>query len=128
MFYIFILIHLSYSYSHYSSQQCGVSTLNSDSNNMIKKLHFFVFLFTCVSSTLLADIPNPGFEDWTDMTTYMTPNGWATTNGISGSFFAATRDTDHYPADAGSYSVRLENNPAGLVDYSGLGIVMPDTL
>lgn len=60
-----------------------------------------------------AQIPNSGFEDWTDVGNYQEPNGWATMNGLSGtSFNSCSRSTDHYPSNIGQYSIRLENNIA----------------
>lgn len=76
-----------------------------------------------------AQIPNSGFETWNSFGNYMEPVGWATTNPASaGSFYAVTRSTDHYPATVGDFSVRIENNIALLGDYSGMGIIMPETL
>jgi hypothetical protein len=43
----------------------------------------------------------------------MEPVGWASTNPYSASsYYATTRDTSHYPASIGSYSVRMQNNPS----------------
>ena len=64
-----------------------------------------------VATTASAQIPNHGFEDWQTVGSYEVPAGWATMNGMSGtSFNSCTRSTDHFPANVGQYSVRLENN------------------
>ena len=84
-----------------------------------------VLLSTLVSSEILGQIPNNGFENWTTVGSYMDPNGWATPNSLStGSFYAVTRAADPYPTSVGNYSVRIENNTSLLANFSGLGIVM----
>lgn len=68
-----------------------------------------------------AQIPNKGFENWTTTGAYSEPDGWATTNPLSsGPFYAATQNSDHYPANVGSYSIRLENNTS-VSGYAGIG-------
>ncbi len=75
-----------------------------------------------------AQIPNSGFEDWDMMPDYNNPIGWATVNGAipGGLFFTCTRSTDHYPANVGSYSMRLETNLQYL--QGGWGIAVTDTI
>jgi len=70
-----------------------------------------------------AQIPNSGFENWTTTGSYENPTGWWTTNVLStGSFYAVTKSTDHYPATVGAYSVRMENNIT-ILDESGMGLL-----
>jgi len=70
-------------------------------------------LIAGTTSKSIAQIPNNGFEDWTDFGNYQDPTYWGSTNSFSaGSFYAITQSTDHYPEAVGSYSVRLENNAA----------------
>ena len=72
-----------------------------------------------LATTAMAQIPNHGFEDWQTVGNYEVPTGWATMNGLSGtSFNSCTKSTDHYPANVGQYSVRLENNTS-LTQFTG---------
>src|ERR1022692_1767733 len=67
-------------------------------------------------------IPNSGFENWTTVGNYDSLNNWGSTNqACSGPFYSCTKSTDHYPNSIGSYSVRLENDTALLLNYCGLG-------
>lgn len=98
----------------------------------MKKLIFTIGLAGIIAfntSAQIDTIPNAGFENWNTTGSYMEPQGWATTNPLSaGGFYAVTRSTDHYPVNVGNYSVRIENDTSLLLDLSGLGIIMPDTL
>lgn len=79
-------------------------------------------LFTTIglmASAAMAQIPNNGFENWQTVGNYEVPTGWATMNGLSGSSFnSCTKSTDHYPANVGQYSARLENNTS-LTQFTG---------
>lgn len=82
---------------------------------------------TAIAGEVSAQIPNSGFEDWTDVGNYQEPNGWATMNGLSGtSFNSCSRSTDHYPSNIGQYSIRLENNIALTQLTGGYGGVVTD--
>jgi len=71
-----------------------------------------------------AQIPNSGFESWTNFGAYEDPIPWGSTNSYStGPFYPVTKSTDHYPAGYGSYSVRMENNTALSPNYSGRGYI-----
>jgi len=84
-------------------------------------------LFLTGLSASQAQIPNAGFEDWTTVGNHENPDGWATMNGLSGtSFNSCTKSTDHYPANVGQYSVRLENNTALAQFTGGYGGVVTD--
>lgn len=80
-----------------------------------------------VSFTTNAQITNSGFENWIIAGGSEDPTGWATVNSSStGSFYAVTKSTDHYPATVGNYSVRMENNTAFPNDVSR-GMIMSGT-
>jgi len=75
--------------------------------------------FTIVLSVLIAmtiktnaQIPNSGFENWTTVGSYENPNGWINCNG-NGNGIPITQSSDHYPANVGTSSVRMENYAAG---------------
>ena len=94
---------------------------NMNSGKIVKEIIVAIVL---IFSFGFSQIPNSGFENWTSVGNYMNPNGWATTNSLStGSFYAVTRDTSHFPPSIGNYSVRIENDISELVNYSGLGLI-----
>ncbi len=91
--------------------------------------------FTSISLLILfafsgfAQITNSGFENWTTTGNYEEPNGWATMNPYSpGSFYSCTKSTDHYPANVGSYSMRLENDISLTQFTGGWGMTITDTM
>jgi len=127
--------------------KCGVSTINTDKNEM-KKYTAFLIILIAMTLRLSAQIPNGGFENWETVPTVYAPytggscenpTGWVSSNSYSaGSFFAITKSTDHYPDSVGSYSIRIENdttlsNNATLLggvpvqSYSGRGFVSTGT-
>lgn len=83
-----------------------------------------ILLFLFVEAHIFGQIPNKGFDRWIDMGTYLNPEGWWTINDsvASGGFHPVTRSTDHFPADVGDYSIRLENNIALLPNWNAMGI------
>lgn len=69
------------------------------------------------SSTLLAQIPNNGFENWTSMGTYNNPNDWGTLNNTTAiaGVYTATKGT---PGSPGTAYLKLTSKTV-----SGLGVV-----
>jgi hypothetical protein len=91
------------------------------------KLLISLFMAAAISAT--AQITNNGFENWSTTGSYEEPDGWATMNPYcSGSFYSCTKSTDHYPANIGSYSIRLENNTSLTQFTGGWGISVTDTM
>ena len=75
--------------------------------------------------TANAQIPNKGFEQWSNMGNYWEPQGYVTPNAFaSGAFYPVTRSTDHYPVSIGSYSIRLESKTSLLPGNDALGITL----
>jgi hypothetical protein len=86
---------------------------------MKKTLIFLLFLICFLASTVLAQIPNPGFENWTAGD----PDGWATSNAFPISLINIVRTTDCY---SGSYALRGDvvdfyGSPVSPVIQSGSG-------
>ncbi len=95
----------------------------------MKKLATILFVFIAFIVKSNAQIPNAGFENWITVGAYQNPTSWGTANPFStGSFYAVTRSTDHYPANVGSFSARIENNISLLTNKSGLGLMMTGIL
>ncbi len=90
---------------------------------MKKKLRMGI-AFGCLyaMTTCFAQIPNNGFENWTNFGNYMDPNSWATPNSSSASgYYPVTRDSDHFPSNVGNYSIRMESKPSALPGIEALG-------
>jgi len=84
-----------------------------------------ILLFAFTAANSFSQIPNNGFENWTNSGNYMNPDFWMTTNSTStSSFYPVTRDASHYPASVGSYSIRMENKPSLLPGTEALGIAI----
>lgn len=96
---------------------------------MKKNLLFTKLLLIITVLSASAQITNSGFENWTTTGNYEEPGGWATMNPYSaGSFYSCTKSTDHYPANVGSYSIRLENNTSLTQFTGGWGMAITDTM
>lgn len=96
---------------------------------MMKKILISLFTFFALTSTLKAQIPNSGFEDWTVVGNALTIDGWWCSNDSidpNSSYFPVTRSSDHYPVTVGNYSIRIECNPA-LPTWTGFGLAWPGT-
>lgn len=94
----------------------------------MKKISFLLSILFAFILNINAQIPNHGFEDWTNFGNYEDPVGWATMNSIStGPFYSCTKSTDHYPATIGNYSVRLENNTSLTQMTGAFGMAVTDT-
>jgi len=98
-----------------------------DEMNM-KSSTIFLSVLLVLSFKLTAQIPNSGFEDWTNFGNYEDPTFWGSTNfSSSGPFYAVTKSDDHWPLSVGSYSVRIENNTSLNPDYSARGYLATGT-
>ncbi len=82
------------------------------------KQNLTLFLFFLQSSIIaFAQIPNAGFEDWTDMGSYNNPDNWSNLNNltaISGTYTCAKGA----PGDPGSSYLKLTSR-----DIAGMGVV-----
>jgi hypothetical protein len=83
-------------------------------------------LLTCiiVCTHLRAQIPNSGFENWTNEGSYLNPIGWWTANDSvnSGNTYPVSRSDDHYPPGVGQCSIQLQNNLALQPSWTAWGI------
>jgi hypothetical protein len=85
-------------------------------------------LFLILAAKSFGQIPNNGFETWTNFGTYEDPTFWGSTNySSSGTFYAITKSNDHFPVNVGSYSVRIENNTSINPNYSARGYLATGT-
>lgn len=89
----------------------------------MKRLFTICTLILLGSSLLKAQIPNNGFESWDSVGAYEEPSGvWQTPNSFcAGPFYPITKSTDHYPANVGNYSVKIESDTS---NPSGMGVIL----
>ena len=76
-------------------------------------LDIMILMFSCEpdsSTPSNAQIPNGGFENWTNNGGHEYPTGWASCNLGGGPDYPVSKSTDHYPINIGNYSVSMVNN------------------
>ncbi len=79
---------------------------------LMKPLIVLLIVLAGLSPKALSQIPNSGFELWSDKGAYMDPAGFATPNSLTtGTRYPVSRSADHFPASVGNYSIKLESNP-----------------
>ncbi len=88
---------------------------------MIRLSPFFAVCFLLFACTMQAQVPNPGFENWT----LTEPDGWVTSNIAVLSVIPVTQSTD---AHAGTYSLKgtvvpmyITGTPVSAVIQAGAG-------
>ncbi|MBI1836487.1 MAG: hypothetical protein HYR91_04405 [Flavobacteriia bacterium] len=96
---------------------------------MKKKIFSFV-IGTLLSTSLFAQIPNNGFENWTSMGSYSNPDGWATLNDVTAasSVYTATKGT---PGNVGASYLKLTSKTVGPTVVNGIavsGTINPTTM
>ena len=90
----------------------------------MKTHSILLVLLIGILCSVSGQIPNKGFEQWSNFGNYEDPTYWGSTNySSSGPFYAITKSTDHYPANVGSYSVRLENDASLNPNYWARGFL-----
>lgn len=69
------------------------------------------------AGTSLAQVPNGGFENWTDMGTYLDPDGWITFNGLTSLAGASPSCEQGSPGAVGNYyaTVTTQNTAFGVI-------------
>ncbi|MBP8034143.1 MAG: T9SS type A sorting domain-containing protein [Bacteroidia bacterium] len=79
-------------------------------------LKSIILLFA--SSTLLAQIPNAGFENWSAVTTYSVPDGWGTLNNT----YSVQTVTRANPGSPGSYYMKITSKTLGGNVIGGIAV------
>ena len=87
----------------------------------MKKYFFTGILVGLMSATSFAQIPNPGFENWTNVSTYSNPDGWATMNNTTtlAGVYTATKGT---PGNPGSAYLKLTSKMVGSAVVNGIAV------
>lgn len=91
---------------------------------------FIYICLLCIPTVLFAQIPNAGFENWTNNGSYDNPNDWQTLNSFTSplSVYTATKGT---PGSPGSSFLKLTSKTVGLSVVNGVaatGSIDPQTL
>ena len=86
----------------------------------MKKVIYFLFL-TFIVNTALAQIPNGGFESWTNMGTYNNPDSWGTMNNTTAAsgIFTATKAT---PGSSGTAYLKLTSQTIAKSVVNGIAV------
>ncbi len=93
------------------------------------KTQFTILFLMVFTAFTIAQIPNAGFENWTSYGNYEDPDGWATMNSFTPSYFnSCSKNTDHYPTNVGNYSIKIENNTSLTQMTGGYGMVITDIM
>ncbi|MDD3739891.1 MAG: T9SS type A sorting domain-containing protein [Bacteroidales bacterium] len=91
----------------------------------MKRVTILLTFLGAFLSEICAQIPNYGFENWTNFGGYEDPNDWATMNSsCTGPFYSVTKSSDHYPEGIGSFALRLENNTSLTQETGGWGVIV----
>ncbi len=79
----------------------------------MKKL-FTLFAASFIGNFAFAQIPNPGFESWTSMGSYSTPDGWDSPDSLTSlaSVFPCTQGA---PGNPGSYYLKLVSKTVPII-------------
>jgi len=85
-------------------------------------MRYLLLLSIFLSSSLYAQIPNPGFESWVAGNWQPDPEGWGTTNGQL--IPAVYQDSDSYEGD---FAMRVDAVNNGLGAYSKAQCTFPTT-
>jgi hypothetical protein len=86
------------------------------------KAKFTITVLIFFGINVFAQIPNSGFENWTNFGPYMDANGWNSANSASTStFYPVTRVSDPFPTNVGLYSYRIQNKPSVLPNWEAYG-------
>lgn len=87
----------------------------------MKKIVLSIIVAFIANSSLLAQIPNNGFENWTTVGSYSNPDGWATLNDMTAmsSVYTATKGT---PGNVGASYLKLTSKTVGASVVNGIAV------
>ena len=87
----------------------------------MKKSILSIVTIVALSSTAIAQIPNAGFETFTNMGTYNVPNGWGTLNNTTAiaSIYTATKGT---PGSPGTSYLKLASKTVSTTVVNGIAV------
>jgi hypothetical protein len=87
----------------------------------MKKIIYFFFALMFAAVISKAQIPNSGFESWTNMGAYYNPDNWATLNNMTtmSGMYTCTQAT---PGNPGSYYMKLTSRTIGPDVVNGIAV------
>jgi hypothetical protein len=87
----------------------------------MKKLFFSIICCALYSGAVMAQIPNPGFENWTTVGSYVNPDGWGTMNNTTAvaSVYTATKGT---PGSPGTAYLKLTSKTVSTTVVNGIAV------
>lgn len=87
----------------------------------MKKSILSIVTIVALSATAIAQIPNAGFETFTNMGTYDVPNGWGTLNNTTAiaSMYTATKGT---PGSPGTSYLKLTSKTVSTTVVNGIAV------
>jgi hypothetical protein len=87
----------------------------------MKKSIFTFIAATTISVTAFAQIPNPGFENWTAVGTYSVPNGWGTLNNTTtlAGVYTVTKAT---PGSPGASYMKITSKTVATSVVGGIAV------
>lgn len=87
----------------------------------MKNLIFSIICCALYSGAIVAQIPNPGFENWTTVGSYVNPDGWGTMNNTTAvaSVYTATKGT---PGSPGTAYLKLTSKTVSTVVVNGIAV------
>lgn len=87
----------------------------------MKKTILSISVFVCFTLSVFAQIPNAGFENWTNIGNYDNPDNWATLNNTTATFsvFTATKAT---PGNPGTSYLKLTSRTVGSSVMNGIAV------
>jgi hypothetical protein len=86
----------------------------------MKKL-FYTLVLIIIANSCFSQIPNSGFESWTNMGSYENPDSWGTLNNTTAlsSVYTATKGS---PGSPGSYYLKLTSQTIGPLVANGIAV------
>jgi len=95
----------------------------------MKKIHLILLLAMMPVATLLAQIPNSGFENWTSAGSYNTPDNWGTLNSFTAtaSVYTCLKGTPGNPGTAYIKLISKTVTGAGVVPGMAVSGVLSTT-
>ncbi len=87
----------------------------------MKKLSLPLLLSAFAAASVIAQVPNAGFETWNNLGMYEDPQGWTTLNSTTSGYGFTTASKDATAPYAGSYDLKLETK--SFLTYGVPGVI-----
>lgn len=98
---------------------CHIYSKHKNYNKMKKT--FMLISAIVVSGSLLAQVPNNGFETWSTVGAYNTPTGWDNLDSVTNAMSVFTCEKGS-PGDPGASYIKLTSKTAGVLVAPGIAV------